>query len=61
MARLVRRDAMDRSFDLEFWSRVGPEGRFAAAWDMVCETEAMHGRDAGQPGLQRSVFRAKRR
>ncbi len=61
MARLSRIDQDDRSFDIEFWTEVGAEGRFAAAWDMVCEAEAMRGSDAGQPRLQRSVCSLKRR
>lgn len=51
----------DGSFDLEFWERVGAEGRFAAAWEMVIEAEAMRGEHADQPRLQRSVLRVQRR
>jgi hypothetical protein len=29
---LRNREKDDGAFDLEFWSRVGAEGRFAAAW-----------------------------
>jgi hypothetical protein len=61
MARLAKKAALDRSFDLEFWSAVGAEGRFAAAWDMVAETAALRGRDAGELRLQRSVLRSRRR
>lgn len=48
----------DGSFDLEFWERVGAEGRFAAAWEMVVETEAMRGESI--PRLQRSAVRIRR-
>ena len=61
MARLIRRDEDDGSFDLEFWDRVGPEGRFSAAWDMVRERFAMRGMDADESRLQRSVLSVQRR
>ncbi len=50
----------DGSFDLEFWERVGAEGRFAAAWEMVAESAALRGEHADQPRLQRSVVRVER-
>lgn len=62
MSRVLRpgeRD--DGSFDLEFWRRVGPEGRFAAMWEMVGEAAAFRGSDGSQPRLQRSVLRVERR
>jgi hypothetical protein len=55
MARLVKAKDMDRSFDLLFWKRVGAEGRFAAAWQMVSEVNAIKGKDIGESRLQRSV------
>ncbi len=58
MARLAKKSGLDRSFDLEFWAAVGAEGRFAATWDMVAETAAMRGNDAGELRLQRSVLRS---
>jgi hypothetical protein len=61
MARLAKKASLDRSFDLDFWAAVGAEGRFAATWDMVAETAAMRGRDAGELRLQRSVLHAKSR
>lgn len=62
MSRVLRPGTQDDgSFDLEFWRRVGAEGRFAAAWDMVTEASAMRGEDARQPRLQRSVLRVVRR
>ena len=48
MARLVKAKDMDRSFDLLFWKRVGAEGRFAAAWQMVSEVNAIKGKDIGE-------------
>jgi hypothetical protein len=60
MARLVKAKDMDRSFDLLFWKRVGAEGRFAAAWQMVLEVNAIKGKDIGESRLQRSVQNIKR-
>ena len=61
MARLGRIDDDTRAFDIEFWARVGAEGRFSAAWAMVAETSSMRGLDGSQPRLQRSVCRIQRR
>jgi hypothetical protein len=44
MARVLRGGQVDDgSFDLHFWQRVGAEGIFAAAWDMVAEAQLMGG------------------
>ena len=63
MARVLRNgEKDDGTFDLEFWRRVGAEGRFAAAWEMVCEADAIRGvQNARQPRLQRSILRIERR
>jgi len=55
MARMVPINEADRSFDLAFWEKVGAEGRFAAAWQMVLEVDAIRGKSVSQPRLQRSV------
>ena len=60
MARMVRINDADRSFDLEFWEKVGSEGRFAAAWQMVFEADAIRGKNVSQPRLQRSVQNLER-
>jgi hypothetical protein len=62
MVRVLRSPQEDDgSFDLEFWGRVGAEGRFAAAWEMISEATTLRGEDAGEPRLQRSVLRVLRR
>jgi hypothetical protein len=62
MARLVRRDQhSDRSFDLEFWEKVGARGRFAAAWQMIREIQLMRGLRGELPRMQKSVTRIIRR
>ncbi len=61
MARLGRISDDSRAFDLEFWARVGAEGRFSAAWEMVAETTNMRGLNGDQLRLQRTVCRIQRR
>lgn len=62
MSRVLRGgEPDDGAFDLEFWRRVGPEGIFAAAWEMVAERRAFEGDSANEPRLQRSVLRVVRR
>jgi hypothetical protein len=61
MARVLKPgEADDGAFDLAFWQQVGAEGRFEAAWDMVCQASAIRGEDERQPRLQRSVLRVIR-
>ena len=61
MERLIRRDEDNGEFDREFWRRVGPEKRFAAAWEMVSEAYFFKGQHAGESRLQRSVQHIERR
>jgi hypothetical protein len=62
MSRVLRGGQPDDgSFDLAFWREVGPEGIFAAAWEMVAERRAFEGDSADEPRLQRSVLRIVRR
>jgi len=61
MARMASLEEAGRSFDLDFWGKVGHEGRFAAAWEMVIETFLLRGEDAGQLRLRRSVQGVERR
>ena len=60
-AQLVKLGDDDGNFERSFWRSVGPEGRFAAAWEMVLEAELFRGKDAGESRLQRSVQRIQRR
>jgi hypothetical protein len=50
-----------RSFDLEFWRRLGPEARIAAMWDLVLDRVRMGKLDEKQLRLQRSHIRVLRR
>jgi hypothetical protein len=62
MSRVLRDGQPDDgAFDLEFWRKVGAEGIFEAAWEMVREVQAIRGEDADEPRLQRSVLRVVRR
>ncbi len=62
MSRVLRHgERDDGTFDLDFWQRVGAEGIFAAAWDMVNEVSSIRGGSGEQPRLQRSVLRVVRR
>ena len=63
MERYGRISGMDRSFDIEYWQRLGAEAIFDAAWQMAIDA---HGRGAGgsdELRLRRTVehFQRKRR
>jgi hypothetical protein len=62
MARVVTREQHgERSFDIEFWQKVGDVGRFAAAWQMVKEVQRIRGKSGELPRLQKSITRVVRR
>jgi len=61
MVRKVKTTDQDRSFDLEFWGRVGVQGKFAAAWEMVCDLAKWKPGYAKQQGLRRSIATLQRR
>jgi hypothetical protein len=62
MARVVTREQhSERSFDIEFWQKVGDAGRVAAAWQMVKEVQLIRGKSGELPRLQKSITRIIRR
>jgi hypothetical protein len=62
MSRVAsRKQHDDRSFDTEFWQKVGDVGRFAAAWQMIKEVQLMHGKSGELPRMQKNVMRVIRR
>ena len=62
MSRVVRRKQHDdRSFDIEFWQKVGDTGRFAAAWQMIREVQLIRGQSGELPRMQKNVTRILRR
>jgi hypothetical protein len=52
MSRWVRLHDTDRSFDIEFWQRMGPDAIAKAAWELV--EHAYEGKNVDL-ALQRSV------
>ena len=60
MARLTRLDEADRSFDIEFWQRLGDDAIFAAAWEMVVFANKFKGRDASELTFQRTLKKTQR-
>lgn len=62
MARVSTREQhSNRSFDLEFWHKVGDAGRAAAAWQMIKELQLIRGQSGELPPFQKSVARVIRR
>ena len=60
MARLVRLEDADRSFDVEFWQRLGDGAIFAAAWDMVIFAHKFKGEDVSERAFQRTLKKTQR-
>jgi hypothetical protein len=52
MERLVRLKDVDRSFDVEYWQRLGQKAIFDEAWKMVL---AVHCPNGGELRVQRTV------
>jgi hypothetical protein len=55
MERKGRIEEMDRSFDVEFWQRLGDKAIFDAAWEMVEFYHRLQGGNPDELRLQRSV------
>ena len=55
MARFGRIEELDRSFDIEFWQRLGDRAIFDAAWELVEFYHRYQGRHPDELRLQRSV------
>ena len=60
MAKLKRLEDADRSFDIEFWQRLGDAAIFAAAWEMVVFANEFKGRDASELAFQRTLKKIQR-
>ena len=61
MSRLVKLEDADDSFDIEFWNKVGVQGKLEAAWQMVCDLVNWNPKYAPEPRLRRSHTLFKRR
>jgi len=60
MERKGRLEDLDRSFDVEYWQRLGPEAILSAAWEMAVEAWEQKGRSADELRLQRTVESVQR-
>ena len=61
MERYGRLREMDRSFDIEYWQRLGPAAIMEAAWQMVVDVHSRRPGGADELRLQRSVESFQRR
>lgn len=61
MERYGRIAEMDRSFDVEYWQRLGPAAIFEAAWQMVVEVHAPDPSHSDELRLRRTVENFQRR
>jgi hypothetical protein len=55
MERYGRLHEMDRSFDIEYWQRLGPEAIMEAAWQLVVDAHLARGGTMDELRLQRTV------
>jgi hypothetical protein len=63
MERYGRIPEMDRSFDIEYWQRLGPEAIFEAAWQMAVDAHRRSAGEIDELRLRRTLehFQQKRR
>ena len=61
--RYGRIPGMDRSFDIEYWQRLGAEAIFDAAWQMTVDAQGRGAAGSDELRLRRTVehFQRKRR
>jgi hypothetical protein len=60
MGRLTLLEDADRSFDIEFWQRLGDGAIFAAAWEMVVFANEFKKEDASELTFQRTIKKIQR-
>ncbi len=53
--RYGRIEDMDRSFDVEFWQKLGTEAIFKAAWELAKDYHRKQGMQEDEFRLQRSI------
>lgn len=61
MARLIRKEAEDGSFDRDFWQNVDPAVRVEQTWVLSSQLRKLKGLPGREPRLRRSVVRLVRR
>lgn len=52
MVKLARAKEPDMVFSIEFWRRIGVQGRFEAAWALVCDLKNWNPKHGAQQKLQ---------
>jgi len=55
MERYGRLRDMDRSFDIAYWQRLGPQAIFEAAWQMVVEAHSRRPGGSDELKFRRSI------
>jgi len=55
MERMGKISEMDRSLDIAYWQRLGPQAILEAAWKMVEEAHQFQGKDPSELRLCRTV------
>ncbi|HEY1335995.1 MAG TPA: hypothetical protein VGF59_00730 [Bryobacteraceae bacterium] len=55
MERYGRLKDMDRSFDIAYWQKLGPEAIFEAAWQMVVDVYSRRPGGSDELRLRRTV------
>jgi hypothetical protein len=60
MGRLTPLKDADRSFDIEFWQRLGDRAIFATAWEMVVFANEFKEEDASKLTFQRTIKKIQR-
>jgi hypothetical protein len=60
MERYGRLPDMDRSFDIEYWQRLGPAAIFEAAWQMTVDAHALQPGGPNELRLRRTVENLQR-
>jgi len=60
MERKGKLEDLDRSFDIQYWQRLGSAAIFSAAWEMVVQAWQLKGRSVSELRLQRTVERLQR-
>lgn len=61
MARMVRKEEEDGSFDRDFWQKVDPAVRVEQTWVLSSQLRKLKGLPGRVPRMQKSVVRLIRR
>ena len=63
MVKLASAKEPDMVFSIAFWRRIGVQGRFTAAWAMVCDFKNWNPKHGAQQKLQKNnqITKSRRR